>query len=124
MIASGLSRRMPFEDRQQAVLLFGGADGGASANSRAAGVGAGPGAFRTEVEEVGAFVEAIEGQRATAASVSERYAAVTEGVWSDVHDAHHQRARSEFKRAGAQLPFCCGASRRSRHLTGIRCQSE
>ncbi len=89
-----------FEDGEEAVLLLGGGDEGGGG---VAGMGAGAGAFRTEVEDVCAGIEEVESVGDGGVGV-EVEATVGEGVWGDVEDCHDEGAVAEGEGVVGELP--------------------
>ena len=87
-----------FDDREDAGLFFFGGERD----------GVGAGGFAADVEEVGAFVEHLEGVGyGSGGGVfgGVEVAAVGEAVGGDVEDAHENRAPTQRKGAGAEVPI-------------------
>ena len=85
------------DDGEDAGLFFFGGEGG----------GVGPGGFAADVEDVGAFVEQGDGLGEGAFGCvlgGVEVAAVGEGVWGDVEDAHDEGSPAQGKSAGAEMP--------------------
>ena len=93
-----------FDDGEDAGLLFFGGERG----------GVGAGGFAADVEEVGAFVEHLEGVvYGSGGSGFGRVevAAVGEAVRGNVEDAHEEGSPAEREGAGAEVPVEVGPGR-------------
>jgi len=93
-----------FDDGEDSGLFFFGGQWG----------GVGAGGFAAEVEDVGSFVEHLEGLgQGSFGGVGGRVvkAAVGEGVGRDIKDSHDEGSRAEGEGAGAEMPVVMSAPR-------------
>ena len=113
---AGLRFEDGFDDGKDAVLLFAGGEG----------YGAGTGGFAADVEDVGSFVEHMEGLGYGAVGGilwGVEVASVGEGVGGDVEDTHDDGPLAKRHGAGAEEPLE-GSAAGEGHSSNSRCSRE